>query len=74
MDLVDFVLDRLHHFTGIAAAQHQHDAGDHFMFSVQHGGAMPDGMPDPDFRHVPDVHRRSAHLLDDDVSRYPPAF
>ena len=53
VNVVDFVFDGLHDFTGIAAAQHEHDAGDHFMFAVQHGRAMPDGVPDLHLRHIP---------------------
>ena len=37
------------------------------MFSIQHGGAVPDGVPDPDLRHIPNVDGGTTHLFDDDV-------
>ena len=66
-EFVDLVFDGLHDFPGIASAQHQHDAGDHFTFAVHHGSAMPNGMSDPDLGDIPNIHRRAAYLFHDDV-------
>src|SRR6188472_262228 len=67
MDLIDLVLDRLHHFAGVPATEHEDDASDGFVLAIHYGCAMPDGMPDPDLGYVPHIYRRATHFLDDDT-------
>ena len=38
-----------------------------FMFAIHHGGAMPNGMSDPDLRDIPNVDRRATYFFHDDV-------
>ena len=38
-------LDCVNHFPRIAASQHEHQAGHDFTRTVEHGGAMPHGLP-----------------------------
>ena len=67
VDLLDLVLHVLDDFAGVAAAEHQDDAGHDFAFAVDHRGAVPHRMADLHFGHVAHVDRRAVRFLDDDV-------
>ena len=59
-------LHRLDHLTGIASSNHEHRAGDHLPFPIEHHRTMADGVTDSDLRHIAHEDRRSMELLHDD--------
>ncbi len=67
MDVVDFCFDGLHDFPCVSAAKHEHDSRDGFLLAVDHGRAVANGAADAHFRDVPDINRRAADFLHDDL-------
>ncbi len=67
MERCDLLLHGPHHFAGVAAAEHQDRAGDHFPFAVQHRRPVTHGMADAHLGHIAHEDRRARGLFHDDA-------
>ena len=67
VDLFDLLFDPFDHVAAVLSPQHHDNAADRLLFTVDHGGPLTDGFPDPDFGNIFQISRSAPGRFEHDI-------